>query len=182
MTERTIHNKESYVRLLDSGGTDLTSTVPGSLDVGSSLHDNFNTNANLQISDVDLAFGQVTMSSSLPVTIASDQSAVEVAPPVVGSQANASNAQVTAGPDEASTNSIDVQYNKVVSAFGNVSQACTITLQQSQDDVTFYNTGYSYTALASGDFFISATDFGARYAQLVYSDSGTTVTATIVGK
>ena len=82
----TAHSEKSlYARLLDGSGTALTSTG-GALDVSSTLsgdvtsatHDNFNCNANLQISDTDLAFGQAAMVASLPVVIASDQSTLVV--------------------------------------------------------------------------------------------------------
>ena len=80
-----LKNEHSYLRLLDGSGNAITSSG-GMLDVGatfagdvtSATHNNFNCNANLQISDVDLAFGQGLMTASLPVCIASDQSSLTV--------------------------------------------------------------------------------------------------------
>lgn len=256
------HNVSKYMRLQDGSGNAISSSAGalsvdlGASDVTSATHNNFNVNANLQISDIDLAFGQALMTSSLPVAISSDQSALNVsselptaavlsdnagnptAPavgahgmvwdgaawdrmpgsdagvtikqsshdslqcnaniqvgdadvnasnavpvqgPAVGSHANASSAQVTAAPDEDSTNSIDCQYVSKLVAFGSVDGACTIKLLQSQDDSNYYETGISYTASGAEDFHMSL-DGAARYHKLQYSASGTTVTATIAGK
>ena len=184
MSSKVLKNIESYARLLDGSGNILSSTA-GALnttfsgDVTSSTHDNFLCNATMQIADVDLAFGQALAAASLPVVLASDQTALPTQ--VTGTHANASNAQTTAAPNEDST-AVDLQYVSKLSAFGNVSQACTVKLFQSQDGTNYYETGMSYTAVGSEDFYMSLPDAGARYYKLQYSASGTTVTATIAGK
>ena len=204
-----LKNEHSYVRLLDGSGNALTSSS-GALSVGasfsgdvtSSAHDSFNVNANMQISNADLSFGQGLMAASLPVCIASNQSAVAVSAtdldirnltnvdvvsaevtvmPVVGTHANASNAQTTVGTNEDST-SVDCRYASKLSAFGVVDQACTISLFCSQDNSNWYDTGVDAVLSGAGDFYISLSDAGARYYKLRYSAASTTVTATIAAK
>lgn len=204
-----LKNEQAYVRLLDSSGNGLTSSG-GVLNVGASFsgdvtsaaHDSFNVNANLQISNTDLAFGQGLMTASLPVCLASDQSALAVSAtdldiraltnsdvvtsevsvvPVAGTHANASNAQLTAGANEDST-AVDAQYVSKLVAFGVVDQACTISLFCSQDNSNYYDTGVDAVLSGAGDFYISLPDAGARYYKLRYSAAGTTVTASICGK
>lgn len=126
---------------------------------------------NTSLSSID---GKITACNTGAVTIS--------VLPTVGSHANTSNAQTTIGTDEKSTNSIDCQYVSKIVAFGSVDQACTVTLQQSQDNSNFYSTGLTYVASTAEDFYISLSGAGARYYQLSYSASGTTVTATIAGK
>lgn len=210
MSSLVHHNESKYIRLLDGSGSVISSTSGalnvniGTSDVVSSVHDNFNVNANLQVSDSDLALGQAVMAVSLPVVISSDQSSITVdataldvraltntdvvtsevsVVPVVGSHANASNFQVTSGPDNVSTNSIDCQYVSKIVAFGSVDQACVIKLMASQDDLNYYETGISYITSGAEDWYLSLSDGAARYYRLSYSASGTTVyAATIAGK
>ena len=78
--------KSEYARLMDGAGNSITSTagaidvaIAGTgMDVTQSAHDSLNCNANMQINDADLAFGQSTMAASLPVAIASDQGSLTV--------------------------------------------------------------------------------------------------------
>ena len=78
-------NEQMYVMLKDGSGNVLSSTG-GALDVGatfsgdvtSATADNFLVNANIQVGDADVAYGQGLMNASLPVCIASDQSTLNV--------------------------------------------------------------------------------------------------------
>jgi hypothetical protein len=81
----TLNKTSSYCRVLDGLGNAVTSTggaldvaIPGSLVVTQSTHDNLNVNANLQVADADLAYGQAAKAASLPVTLASDQGDLSV--------------------------------------------------------------------------------------------------------
>jgi len=80
---QSLINTSSYVRLLDASGNSINSSsnaldINVTTDVKSAVYDNFNCNANMQIADTDLTFGQAVMNASLPVVIASDQSAINV--------------------------------------------------------------------------------------------------------
>lgn len=78
--------KSEFCRLLDGAGNTIGSTA-GALDVAiagtgmtvtQSTHNSLNCNANMQINNADLVFGQAAMASSLPVAIASDQGSLTV--------------------------------------------------------------------------------------------------------
>lgn len=95
----------------------------------------------------------------------------------VGVHANAwDNVAVGAG---GTSTAIDCQYQGIISAFGHVSGATTITLQYSQDNSNFYDAGSSVT-IGAADFFIDVRT-GARYMRLK-SSGAVTITATIAGK
>lgn len=98
-------------------------------------------------------------------------------PQVVGIQDNAWAAAVT-GINGVSA-SIDCQFTPFVTAFGSVSGATVITLQISQDNITFTD-AVTNTIAAAGDFEISRT-VGARYVRLKSSLS-VTASATIAAK
>ena len=59
------------------------------------------------------------------------------------------------------------------SCFGDVSQACTIKLRQSQNGTIWYDTGISYTTTGASNWYMSLNDAGAKWYQLQYSASGT---------
>jgi len=101
--------------------------------------------------------------------------------PTVGVHANASDDVLTSGSDEKS-NSVDCQWVSKITCFGNVDGACTITLEQSQNDTDWYSEGTTHETFGAEDFSISRTDAGTRYYRLSYSASGVTVTSTIAGK
>ena len=101
--------------------------------------------------------------------------------PTVGAQANASDAVLTSGADEKS-NSVDLNFCSKMVAIGNVDGACTITLQQSQNDTDWYSEGTTQETFGAEDFSISRTVAAARYYRLSYSASGVTVTATMSGQ
>lgn len=128
--------------------------------------------------------GQKAMASSVPVVIASDQSAIPVSgaftstPNVVGTHANAWSAAVV-GANGTST-AIDCQYEPFIAAFGNVSANTTITMQVSQDNANFYDSASTKITGAPADFFLFET-VGARYIRLKTSGAAT-ITATIAGK
>jgi hypothetical protein len=162
---KVLRDMASYTRLLDGNGNKINSTSNAincaiSADVTSSTAINF-------LSQVSNSGTFATQIDSIPVT---------------GTQGNASTSQVTGSSDEVCTNNIDCQYVSKISAFGSIDQACTVTLKQSQDDITYYSTGVSYVGSEAEDFHLSLDNAGARYYQLVYSVNGTTVTATICGK
>lgn len=80
---KTLYHSSAYSRMLDGSGNSISSTggaldVSFGTDVTSATHDNFNVNANLQINNADLAFGETIMSSSLPVVLSSDHSTINV--------------------------------------------------------------------------------------------------------
>lgn len=102
--------------------------------------------------------------------------------PLVGSQANVSNAQTTIGEDEQGTTNIDCQYVRSISAYGSTSGASTISLLGSMDNVNFYDTGYTYEAAGEEEFYIHVPNANARYYGVTYSASGETYTCTISGK
>lgn len=106
--------------------------------------------------------------------------AIEVAvaaQPSAGTHANAwSAAAVAAGGISAS---LDTQSTSTVSAFGNVNAATTITLQVSQNNTNWYDTGHSQVLAGSGDFALTVT-IGARYVRLK-SSAAVTITATLAG-
>lgn len=124
--------------------------------------------------------GQSTMSGSLPVAIASDQSVIPVRPVPVGSEGNAwSAASVSSGGN---SNVIDLQYVDTVTIMGNVSgNVNPLRIQASMDNTNFYTiTTISATA---GNFGTTIT-FGARYLRLQSGQGGAavTITATVTGK
>jgi hypothetical protein len=97
--------------------------------------------------------------------------------PVVGSQGNLSSAVTTAGTDEKSS-VVNTIYTPNISVFGNIDNACVITLQASIDNTNFYNTTSSYTSVGAEDFFFSVVS-SAQYHRLNYSAATITVTATL---
>lgn len=98
--------------------------------------------------------------------------------PVAGVQANAwNNAASGAG---GTSNSIDVQFCDQVSIFGHVSGATTLTVQLSQDNSNFYDSGFTNAPAGAADFGFTIQS-GARYARLK-SSNNVTITATITGK
>lgn len=122
---------------------------------------------------------------ALPVTLTSTTVALttgtatigQVNPNATGTQANAWNAAAV-GAGGTST-AVDLQYLQNVAVFGNTSGASTLTLQVSQDNSNFYDTGYTIAANGNfGQFFPGA---GARYFRLK-SSAAVTITATIAGK
>lgn len=141
-------------------------------------HNNFNCNANMQIADTDLAFGSANSAASLPVVLASDQAYAELqsvnnCPPP---------ATLTGSGSWDNSTSADCRYMSKVVAFGLVDPDTDVEVRitQSNDNVTFYETGTSW--LSSGtnaqDFFMSLSDAAARYYRLEYKESNATPTTT----
>ena len=75
-TEATLGTLDGKVTACNTGAVVIAS---GTTVATQSTHDSFNCNATLQISDTDLSLGQAVMVSSLPVTLASNQSTINVA-------------------------------------------------------------------------------------------------------
>ena len=118
--------------------------------------------------------------SATILSFAFDQAAraLRVAVPAIGSQGNAwNNVTVAAGGTSAA---VDVGQTPHITAFGRTSAATTITLQVSQNNLDWYNTGLSAAPGARGDFAINAT-IGARYVRLT-SSAASTITATVAAK
>lgn len=72
----TVTSLDSKISSCDTGSVVISS---GTTVVTQSTHDSFNCNANLQVNNSDLAFGQYAMATSIPVAIASNQSRLNVA-------------------------------------------------------------------------------------------------------
>lgn len=103
---------------------------------------------------------------------------VTVTPLAVGLHANAWNAAAV-GVNGVS-NSVDCQYVDTISIFGNVNGNTTISVQESQDNVNFYDTDTLAITNGGGNFGIRV-ESGARYLRLK-SSQARTITATIAGK
>ena len=141
------------------------------LTVAQSTHDDLNCNANMQISNTDLSFGQATMSNSLPVTISSNQSYPEVQPDAVNNLWDG--VGTNAGGDSAS---IDTRYASQISIFGSVNGVTTLDVYFSSDDATFYKSSHSYVSAGSEDVEMSFQS-AARYIRVKSSND---VTATMI--
>ncbi len=98
--------------------------------------------------------------------------------PPIGTHGNAWNAASTGAGGV--SNTLDTQNAPFVTAFGNVSGACTITVQVSQDGETFYDTQLAQVLAGAGNFCILGT-IGARFIRLK-SSADVTATATISAK
>lgn len=127
---------------------------------------------------VAVSSGTVTVASGTVSVTAGTVTSNIATVPVVGSQGNAWNA---ASVNAAGTSSaVDCQYQRTVSAFGNVSAATTVSAYVSQDNTNFYGAGVNAVTSGADDFHLSFTT-AARYVRL--QSSGTaTITATIAGK
>lgn len=108
---------------------------------------------------------------------ASGKLQVSVIPNTVGTQDNAW-ASVSTGVNGVSA-SIDCQYTPFVTVFGTTNGATTITLQVSQDNITFIDAASTVLAIAGG-FEMSRTT-GARYIRLK-SSADVVASATIAAK
>lgn len=117
------------------------------------------------------------MSAKLPAALDAD-GRLKVANQVVGAQGNAWNAAAVGAAGVSAA--IDTKDRANVSAFGSVDAATTITVQVSEDNVTFYDTGSTSVLVGAGDFHISLNT-GAKYARLK-SSGAATITATIAAK
>jgi hypothetical protein len=95
----------------------------------------------------------------------------------IGVHANAWNAAVvTSGTNSPA---VDVQYNDVVSVFGNVSANMnSLRLQASQDGINFYTA--ATVSISTGNFG-TTLQWGARYIRL-QAGGNATITATIAAK
>jgi hypothetical protein len=153
-----------------------TTQLPGAL-VGGRL----DTNVGTWLGSTAPTIGQKTMASSLPIVIASDQSAIPISgsvtttPSTVGTHGNAWNAAAVSA--NGTSASVDAQNTAFISIFGNTSGSTKITMQVSQNDTDFYD---AVTLNTNGNFYMSET-VGARYIRLKSSEA-VTITATITGK
>jgi hypothetical protein len=95
-------------------------------------------------------------------------------PQIFGAQANAWSA-ATVGI-AGTSNVVDTAYTPFCSAFGNTSNASTITVQLSADGSTFYSSATN-TGAVTGNFGLSFSP-GARYVRLI-SSAASTITATL---
>ena len=206
-------DKQSYSRLLASDGSTLSATAgaldinlaSGSLSVDLSantstvqIYGDFsgtpkaistNTNghvytqSNLLVEDTTLVLGQAAMVASLPVTLASDQSNIQVATvevPKFGEHANVWN-NVDVSQDVRSA-SFDISNCANIGVFGtNTSGFVSIYYEVSQDDSNFYaNT--SDGAFANQAPFTKNWSIPARYIRFYPSADVYGLTMTLTGK
>lgn len=172
-TPVVLASDQSAIPITDNAGslTVDTTQLPGAL-VGGRL----DTNTGAWLGSTAPTVGQKTMANSLPIVIASDQTALPIN--TVGTHANAWNAAVT-GTNGNST-AIDCQYTPYLSVFGNSNGSTTISVQASQNNSNFYTVDSISIAAGGGDFGGNYL-IGARYVRL-QSSTSRTVTATIAGK
>ena len=163
-TESTLSAMSSAVAL-DSSITTLTSTVATETTLQS---------ADTSLSSLDTKMpvqGQAAMAASLPVVIASNQSAIPVSQSA-GSATSTTVFNAVSVSAGASANSTSVDLNAVaspVSCYGNFGDlSAQIQVQFSSDDVTYYTSGIiEYVDGLSGDFgFTLQGGIGARYVRL----------------
>lgn len=122
------------------------------------------------------ALGQALMAASLPVVIASDQTPIAVlSTPTLPSASELLWSAATPGAGGKSV-SLEMKDVKVLDIFGDVDGACTLTLEVSDDDVTYYTSQWSYTAAGAEDFHLSFTT-GAAFVRLDMDSAGVKVTA-----
>lgn len=96
----------------------------------------------------------------------------------IGAQGNAWNAAAVgiAG----TSNIVDITNQPLVTAFGHVSAATTITLQLSEDGTNFYSSQHNQVLAGAADFSFDG-EVASKYARLI-SSAAATITATIAGK
>lgn len=119
----------------------------------------------------------VAASAKLPAALDAD-GRLKIGANALGAQANAWNAAATGA--NGTSAAVDTKDRASVSAFGNADGATTITVQVSQDNVTYYDTASTVVLGAAGDFHVSLST-GAKYVRLK-SSNNRTVTATITAK
>lgn len=128
--------------------------------------------------------GTVVISGTSTVAISGNVTALNQ---IVGTHANAWSASATISSG-ATSNTIDITYNSVISAFGEATVTATLTInfQASQDNINFYNiTAISTVTVSAGtsvNFYTSSTNFAFKYVRLIASGVSATITATIAGK
>jgi len=102
---------------------------------------------------------------------------------VVGSANNtwSANATISAG---ATSNAVDLQYCYRISYFGTVTNTASLTLslEVSQDSITFYTAASNTITAGTTSPFHYSTETAARYVRLSTSGVSATITATIAGK
>lgn len=117
------------------------------------------------------------IATQLPAALDTD-GRLKIGKQQIGAQANAWNAAVVGA--NGTSAAIDTKDASNVSAFGNVNAATTITVQVSEDNVTFYDTGTTAVLGGASDFHVSIQT-GAKYIRLK-SSGAATITATIAAK
>ena len=152
-------------------GDALGATPTGTVSIG---RDSTGTAQALQVSTAGDLFveltefvkGQTNMANSFPVTIASDQSRIDVdtvKDEVTISQVN----QSVTYPDPFTSTGVDMRGYDRISFFGNSQNTSDeIYILVSADDITYYTTGEFVTKdFTTGDFHFSAT-LAVRYIKL----------------
>jgi hypothetical protein len=114
----------------------------------------------------DFVKGQATMANSFPVTVASDQSRLDVDTVKVEVTISQVNQAIINGNSFTST-AVDMRGYERISFFGtSTNTSDMIYVLVSADDITYYNTGENVGQdFTSGDFSYNAT-LGARYFKL----------------
>lgn len=104
--------------------------------------------------------------------------AVPVSVAKVGAQANAANASALGAGG--TSGAVDTGNLGNVSVFGSSDAATTITVQVSEDNVTFYDSQLTQVLAGAGSFCINSI-IGARYVRIKTSGAAT-ITATVSAK
>jgi hypothetical protein len=124
-----------------------------------------------------IAADLAAIAAQMPAALDAD-GRLKIGANAIGAQGNAwAAAAVGAGGTSAA---IDTKDAASVSAFGHVSAATTITVQVSQDNVTFYDTATTAVLGGAADFHVSLQT-GAKYSRLK-SSGAANITATIAAK
>lgn len=179
LTSPTGGGTASVVKVADAGGVnELAVDASGHIGLNNFPASQAVTAAAGAIAD--LAHGQGTMAQSVPVTIASNQSAIATNPAVNtgGGQANLWNAAVTGAGGNSTAVGFASQHFAAV--FGHVSAATTISLQYSADDINFYTVAQSVLT-GAGDFAFTNLIIPAGIVIRLQSSASVTATATVLG-
>jgi hypothetical protein len=167
----------------DALGATPTGTVSlGRDSTGTAQALQVSASGNLFVELTDFLKGQTNMANSLPVTIASDQSRLDVKTvpdEVVISQVN----QAITNPNSFTSTAVDMRGYKTISFLGTSSNnADVIKILYSVDDITYYDSGNFLTQdFSTGDFSYTAT-LGIRYVKLTQGsgDYGGNFTITCI--
>ena len=191
-TEATLSLQSSTISFMDSkitqgydaqvasGGNGLQQNLCYGLDTGGNL-DAFRVDASghLEVTIDDFVKSQATMANSFPVVIASDQSAIPVTSTSSshsGTQANLMNA--VSASNGTNSNVITTTSSSKINIFGNTSGSGGVEVQQSADNVNFYNVGFSVFPDGNGNFSASFNQ-PANYWRIQATETAT-ITATLL--
>jgi hypothetical protein len=158
---------QGYDATIASGGSGLQQILCYGLDVAGDLDAlRVDNSGHLEVTVDDFVKGQATMANSFPVTVASDQSRLDVDTVKVEVTISQVNQAIINGNSFTST-AVDMRGYERISFFGtSTNTSDMIYVLVSADDITYYNTGENVGQdFTSGDFSYNAT-LGARYFKL----------------